>query len=639
MFRYIKVNQKGLLLVFLPLIFELVFVTVLAQRLTSTAMELDQLAFSQRALYQLFTRVQDILASSFKLASFQTLPAEKRAEAAQRIIEIFSDSGFTGDSEVDKQPELRELFSEVDSNRRGVLALAQRLKDSRTTPIETLTNKDRDETIITILTLRTLFDQVKSFANRVDLRESTEFNRMSAQVNAFLIVGFIVSSGLSISVAAAVMLDIVRRLRIISENAYLVAAGRESRQPQKGTDEIADLDRALHKTSLQLQAFRKKELAILNNAADVVCSIDQQLKFVVAAESAERIWGYSSDDLVGRSLVSLIVSSTADDIIAKFEALEKTKPGNEIDTSDTSERGTTELKTIEAGDTEIGIAEIRTTEVEATIKCKNGSLKDTLWRVTWSSEAQEYVCVVHDVTELKKVERLKQAFFSMVSHDLRAPLTSININLANMSSGHFGEMPEGCDKIMNNALASTERLTALVNQLLELDKLDSGKLALEMECISLRDICESSIANLESMANTMGVEIKSPKNDAAVLADEGRLVQAITNLLSNAVKFSPPGATVVVAIRRKEEQIEIAVTDEGPGVPFDRQKMLFEKFTQSSTASNINLKSTGLGLAIVKSIIEAHDGSVGLESEPGKGATFWVRLKEFEDEGEDDEAI
>jgi len=630
MFRYIKVNQKGLLLVLLPLIFELVFVTVLAQRLTSTAMELDQLAFSQRALYRLFTRVQDILASSFKLASFQTLPAEKRAEAAQHIIEIFSDSGFTGDSEVDKQPELRELFSEVDSNRRGILVLAQRLKDSRTTPIDTLTNKDRDETIITILTLRTLFDQVKSFANRVDLQESTEFNRMSAQVNTFLIVGFIISSGLSISVAAAVMLDIVRRLRIISENAYLVAAGKKSREPQEGTDEIADLDKALHNTSLQLQAFRKKESVILNNTADVVCSLDKQLKFVITGESAERIWGYSSDDLVGRSLVSLIVSSTADDIITKFDALKKTASTEEIETSKSQ---TTELKNIEAVDAEIGLAHMSTTEVEATIKCNNGSWKDTLWRVTWAGEAQEYVCVVHDVTELKKVERLKQAFFSMVSHDLRAPLTSININLANMSSGHFGEMPEGSGKIMKNALASTQRLTTLVNDLLELDKLDSGKLSLEIECISVKDVCESSIANLESMANTLDVEIKSPKNDAAVLADEKRLVQAITNLISNAVKFSPAGGTVVVAIRRNDGQIEIAVSDEGPGVPFDQQKMLFEKFAQSFTAPNIALKSTGLGLAIVKSIVKAHNGEVGMESEPGKGATFWVRLKEFEDEG------
>lgn len=599
MFRYIKVNQKGLLLVLLPLIFELVFVAVLAQRLASTAAEFDQLIFSQRALYTLFTRSQEILYYALQIASFQTNAGEKRAQAAQHLIDIFSDSGFTGDWEIDSQPELHDLFLEVDSYRRAVLRIAERARDnSNITPIGMFTNRDRDEAIITVLTFRTLFDRVKLFANRVDAEESAEFNRMTAQVNTFLIGGFIISSALSIFVASAVMFDIVRRLRIISQNAYLVAAGKPSREPQAGSDEIAELDRALYKTSLQLQAFRKKELAILNNTADVVCSLDKQLRFVIAGESSEKIWGYSSDDLVGRSLISIIASGTANDAIAKFESVAKST---------------------------------QTAEIETIVKCKNGTLKDSLWRVNWSNEAQECVCVVHDVTELKKIERLKQAFFSMVSHDLRAPLTSININLANMTSGHFGIMPDGSDKIMTNAIASTERLTALVNDLLELDKIDSGKLSLDLECISARDVCESSIANLESMANTANVEIKGPSRDAAVVADETRLVQAITNLLSNAIKFSPSGSKVVVAIQRKEDEVEIAITDQGPGIPLEQQSMLFEKYAQGSASSNVSMKGTGLGLAIVKSIIKAHIGKVGVESEPGKGATFWVRLKEFTD--------
>jgi|AGTN01.2.fsa_nt_gi PAS domain S-box len=607
MFRYIKVNQKGLLLVLLPLIFELVFVAVLAQRLASTAQEFDQLTFSQRALYKLFTRSQQILAYSFQIASFQTTASEKRAQAAQNLIDMFSEAGFTGDWEVDKQPELRDLFAEVDSNRRAIIRLARRVKDnSGATPIGMLTNKDRDETIITLLTFRSLFDRVKSYANRVDFEESNEFNRMSAQVNAFLVGGFIISSGLSLLVASVVMFDIVRRLRIISHNAYLVAAGRESREPQAGTDEIAELDRALHKTSLQLQASRKKELVILNNTADVVCSLDKQLRFVIAGESSERIWGWASDDLVGRSLISIIGSDTADDAIAKFESVAKST---------------------------------QTVEIETAVKCKNGTLKDALWRVNWSNEVQQHVCVVHDVTELKKIERLKQAFFSMVSHDLRAPLTSININLANMTSGHLGTMPDGSEKILNSAIASTQRLTSLVNDLLELDKLDSGKLSLDLECISVRDVCESSIANLESLASAADVEIKGPSGDAAVLADEMRLVQAITNLLSNALKFSPAGSTVTVAIRRDENQVEIAVSDQGPGIPLDQQSLLFEKYAQGSAVSNVALKSTGLGLAIVKSIIKAHDGKVGIESESGKGATFWVRLKEFTEDGDRNETI
>ncbi len=368
--------------------------------------------------------------------------------------------------------------------------------------------------------------------------------------------------------------------------------------PLVGTDEIAELDRTLHKAGKQLKDFQKKELAILNNAADVVTSLDRRLRFLAIGESAERIWGYVPDDLIGKSIMTILSGATAGSAPDAFESIAKS--------------GTD-------------------TDVTTIVKCKDGTLKDFLWTVNWSGEAQEFVCVVHDVTAIKTIEKLKQAFFSMVSHDLRTPLASMNVNIANLVSGVCGPIPEGGEKLLHNAASNMERLSALVNDLLELDKLDSEKLTLDLECISLRDVCETSIQALEAMAHDAGVALIYGGGDAAVMAEERRLVQVVTNLISNAIKFAPRDSKVIVEIRRQEEKCEVAVTDQGPGISADQKESLFDKYKQGAAISNVALKGTGLGLAIVKSIIKAHGGEVGVDSEIAKGSTFWVRLTEFTD--------
>ncbi|HIN66446.1 MAG TPA: PAS domain S-box protein, partial [Candidatus Obscuribacterales bacterium] len=449
-----------------------------------------------------------------------------------------------------------------------------------------------------VLTFNSLVDRIKAATVRLDNEEPAAIKNMFMQVVLLLIVGFAISCALSFLIAYIFTVDIVRRLATISGNALLVAADKELPPPLVGTDEIAELDRTLHKTDLQLKAFRKKERAILNNTADVVASLDRRLRFSLVGESASRLWGYSTDDLLGRSLLTILSEHSASRVAEEFESIAK---------SDAIE------------------------EVATIVKCCDGSLKDFLWTVNWSADGQEFVCVAHDITELRKIERLKQAFFSMVSHDLRTPLASVNINISNMTSGVCGPLPEGGARLLSSASSNMQRLTSLVNDLLDLDKLDSERLILDVECISLRDVCEASIEALESMASSAGVELVAPHSDAAVMADERRLVQVVTNLISNAIKFSPRDGKVRVEILRKGDQVEIAVSDQGPGISIESQAGLFEKYKQGPSPASSIVKGTGLGLAIVKSIMKAHDGEVGVESEMGKGSTFWIRMKEFVD--------
>jgi len=589
-----------MLIVLLPLLFGIVFAANLTQQLVSTASQFERLKQSQEVLLKLNNMIITIARSGLLFSSLLYTPqTESRLKAAQNIEKFFLHPGYLGDVKLDGFSEFKELFADAEAAR--TLFMKMIADSKRSTVIGTnvvYTNAYKPEAVMSVLTFNSLVDRIKAATVRLDNEEPAAIKNMFMQVVLLLIVGFAISCALSFLIAYIFTVDIVRRLATISGNALLVAADKEFPPPLVGTDEIAELDRTLHKTDLQLKAFRKKERAILNNTADVVASLDRRLRFSLVGESASRLWGYSTDDLLGRSLLTILSEHSASRVAEEFESIAK---------SDAIE------------------------EVVTIVKCCDGSLKDFLWTVNWSADGQEFVCVAHDITELRKIERLKQAFFSMVSHDLRTPLASVNINISNMTSGVCGPLPEGGARLLSSASSNMQRLTSLVNDLLDLDKLDSERLILDVECISLRDVCEASIEALESMASSAGVELVAPHSDAAVMADERRLVQVATNLISNAIKFSPRDGKVRVEILRKDDQVEIAVSDQGPGISIESQAGLFEKYKQGPSPASSIVKGTGLGLAIVKSIMKAHDGEVGVESEMGKGSTFWIRMKEFVD--------
>lgn len=215
----------------------------------------------------------------------------------------------------------------------------------------------------------------------------------------------------------------------------------------------------------------------------------------------------------------------------------------------------------------------------------------------------------------------------MVSHDLRSPLSSVGVSLALLLDGKRGPLSERAQRLLKNAQSSSQKLTTLVNDLLELEKLESSCLDLELTAVSASDACASAKESIQTLADQAQVTVRGPAGDALILADARRIVQVLINLLSNAIKFSPPKSTVTISLARHEAgQVDIRIADEGPGIPFEHQALIFDKFQQSRAISSVPVKSTGLGLAIVKAIAEAHHGSVGVESDGTNGSVFWVRL-------------
>ena len=241
---------------------------------------------------------------------------------------------------------------------------------------------------------------------------------------------------------------------------------------------------------------------------------------------------------------------------------------------------------------------------------------------------RRFVCLIRDITEQKQSEIVTQEFIATVSHELRSPLTSIRGSLGLVTSGTAGQLAEQTKHLLGIALRNSERLLMLVNDILDVQKIQLGTLSFKLEQIDMNVIIEQSIEVNESYASMYSTSFcykKSPQ-PVWVYGDAERLIQVMTNLLSNAAKFSPAGAVVDVTMAIKPSDIvEVRVTDYGSGIPLAFRRRIFQKFAQADNAKHRS-KGTGLGLSISKTLIEKMGGSIDFDSEEGKGASFFFQL-------------
>lgn len=238
------------------------------------------------------------------------------------------------------------------------------------------------------------------------------------------------------------------------------------------------------------------------------------------------------------------------------------------------------------------------------------------------------VAVIHDVTELKKTERLKNEFVSIVSHELRTPLTSIRGSLGLLVSGVMGEFPEKANKLLEIANNNCERLLLLINDILDIEKIEAGKMDFQFKKLDLNQVINESIIANAMYAEKFGVtiEFKKPNLNPMVYVDSFRLMQVLSNLLSNACKFSPKGEKITVSLKKLSSIVRVSVTDKGTGIPEEFQFRIFQKFSQADSSDTRGKGGTGLGLNISKTIIEKMGGALNFVSKPNEGTTFYFDL-------------
>jgi PAS domain S-box-containing protein len=251
-------------------------------------------------------------------------------------------------------------------------------------------------------------------------------------------------------------------------------------------------------------------------------------------------------------------------------------------------------------------------------------------------DALHILSVVIDISEHKRIERMKDEFVATVSHELRTPLTSIAGSLGLLIGGAAGSLPTPAKRLMSIAYTNSQRLVRLINDILDLEKIESGKITFALQQVDILGIVEQAVEANRGFADSYGSRLLlDPGSDTCLVhADIDRMIQVVTNLLSNAIKFSPAGGEVVVAIARHGDVVRVSVRDHGTGIPDEFKSHIFEKFAQADSSDSRKKGGTGLGLNIARQIVVQHGGTLAFDRAPGGGTVFYFDLPRFVAHGE-----
>lgn len=244
------------------------------------------------------------------------------------------------------------------------------------------------------------------------------------------------------------------------------------------------------------------------------------------------------------------------------------------------------------------------------------------------NEQARFVAIVRDITERKRLDKIKDEFVSTVSHELRTPLTSLRGSLGLITGGAVGDVPDKQRSLLNIAQQNTERLLILINDILDIQKIETGNLDFHFTQTSLVELINNAIVENLAYADKYHVHFKfvPPENDGVIKIDADRISQVMGNLLSNAAKFSRPDTDVEIRLESVTDYLRVTVQDHGCGIAPEFEARVFDKFTQSDATDQRLHGGTGLGLAISKSIIERHHGQIGFHSQMGGGTSFYFDL-------------
>lgn len=364
-----------------------------------------------------------------------------------------------------------------------------------------------------------------------------------------------------------------------------------------------------------MQRISTLQRAILDSANFSIISTDIAGTIRVFNACAQRMLGYSAEEMINKTTPALL--HDAEEVVARARGLSQ-ELGYDV---------TPGFETFIAK-ARLGKAD----ENEWTYIRKDGSRFPVLLSVTAlhnnGGEIDGFLGVAYDVSERKRLERMQREFVSIVSHELRTPLTAIRGALGLVAADAVGVLPPRAKDMMVIALNNCDRLVRLINDILDIEKMESGKMDFEMRPVDISKLIRETVDATKSYAHKYDVSIVASRSlpPLEVTGDKDRLIQVLTNLISNACKFSSAKGTVRVSLNVLDECVQIEVEDKGRGIPESFQKQMFEKFCQADSSDTREKGGTGLGLNISRAIVEKHGGKIGFESHEGQGTRFWIVL-------------
>jgi PAS domain S-box-containing protein len=355
-----------------------------------------------------------------------------------------------------------------------------------------------------------------------------------------------------------------------------------------------------HNVTSKKTAEDKFRLAVEACPAGMIM-VNKTGEIILVNREATRLFGYGEDELIGRSIDLLIPPAQRTDHARQRQAFAAKPEARRM----SSRR---DLRAVRKNGEEFPV--------------------EVLLNPMQTREGLIILSVIMDVTDVRRIEHAKDEFVATVSHELRTPLTSIAGSLGLLLGSTGGKLPEPVTRLLTIAHKNSQRLVRLINDVLDIDKIESGKMEFDRKPVKVRALVEQAVESARGLSDGFGVRVRlDPSSQPAkVYADADRLTQVVTNLLSNAIKFSPVDGEVLVSVTRDESNVRIAVRDHGPGIPQEFQQRIFQRFAQADSADTRQKGGSGLGLSIAKQIVLRLGGTIGFADADGSGTVFYVDL-------------
>jgi PAS domain S-box-containing protein len=593
----LKLSQKAALIIFVPLLLQFAFLVVLLINLNQAETQIQAEATSLRTLSCVNIIFNDALKAAANVALARFSGYENVHLDFQHNLQKYDEHRQQLEDLARTHPEHAadiKVFLSLSDDTRSLIEHAKTM----------LNEGDPFGGVREIARIKEYVQHASSVGDLIveeRLNQDDQLRLQQAKARDRLRQSIEVLSLLNIltAIVAAIVLNagFAKRLDVLARDTSNIAAGKPLSEPLKGSDELAKLDQVIHNLSGELSVSRQRERAMIDNAADMIMSLDEKLRILEANPAVSRI-GYEPDDLIGKTFQSLVLDEDRKIVQSNLEKMRET-----------STEAFFELR----------------------MRKKDGKQLHLTGTARRSSGEKSTFLTLHDETARVESERLKADVLAMVSHDLRSSLNSLEIILELLLEGSLGSLNEKGERMITKADTSVSFLLNMINDLLEIERIEAGGIELHYQTISTKQIVQEAIELIYAQAENKNIRVDVFGKGYDIDADPERLRRVLLNLLTNAIKFSPESGRITVGVEQitgdyGEHQLEFRVNDEGEGIPLDKAHLVFEKFKQLENSNEQKRTGSGLGLAICKALVEAHRGTIGVENISAGGSSFWFKL-------------
>ena len=582
--------QKSLVLVMIPLLVQCFFVFVLTDMLKQADEEIKREHHARVLVFHLNRLTAKIIAS----AGGVMLPNKKGRSGPEHAVQ----DEFDSLKEFAKDPAVLKEIERTEIQWQEALQAAKDLKHA-------VNEKRTFESIVGIEAASDHLDQIyerltkiTEAAQEVLQKSPRRQSKRREQIKELLFYGLGANFTLAVLLVWFFNKSTTERLMNLMGRARQIEAGSRLEPPAKGADEITELDKVLFEVSeilsksnerLKQTDARIRSIVETLTVGIIIARANGEIDFV--NQVMEKLFKHEQLKFIGSSIDDHI--SFAD---GGFQAI------------------------VGSQKSEI----LEETKVLETMAYREDGHKFpvavVLKKIDWLDDKKRFLIALEDISERKRIEKLRSDFTAMITHNVRSPLNSLLAFLELLSRGKYGTLNEkGKDSVVTVERA-IDLIVTLISDLLDLDKIEAGLLELNLSDTTNEEIVNRSIAAVKNLAELKHIELSSDIGKADLKADQGRLIQVLVNLVSNAVNHCDEGSKITIVSQQEKELVRFVVKDNGPGIPEDKLPTIFEKFTQ---VSSMKKGTSGLGLTISRALVEEHGGEIGVESEFGKGSKFW----------------